>query len=90
MTTCVALRLVDSLALFLVSGGADWFIMHSAVLLGHRSTVLTVDDGADLHERNLIWKRPPKVQTTDLEKATQIIMIEIQFNRLLLTVAVIK
>ena len=54
MTTCVALRLVDSLALFLVSGGADWFIMHSAVLLGHRSTVLTVDDGADLHERDLI------------------------------------
>ena len=54
MTTCVAVRLVDSLALFLVSGGADRFIMHSAVLLGHRSTVLTVDDGADLHERDLI------------------------------------
>ena len=54
MTTCVALRLVDSLALFLVRSGADRFIMHSAVLLGHRSTVLTVDDGADLHERDLI------------------------------------
>ena len=82
MTTCAALRLGDSLALFLVSGGADWFIMHSAVLLGHRSTVLTVDDGADLHERDLIWKQPPKVQTPDSEKATPIIMIEIKLNRL--------